>query len=86
MAEIESQSAKELMLRNKRIFDNPEGREFVKDLVIRTRIFETIDPADAGAVVERNLGLEFLASFGAFQDKNIDKLVDSLISVPYNEE
>ena len=81
-----SEEARRLALRNQRIFNNPEGREFVKEVVLRTNIFGTIDPADAGAIVERNLGLEFLETFGCFRDYNIDKLVDSLLSVSYNEE
>ena len=81
-----SNDAKELALRNQRIFNNPEGREFVKEVILRTNIFGTIDPNDAGAIVERNLGLEFLETFGCFRDEHIDKLVDSLLSVSYNEE
>lgn len=86
MAEIQSTEAKSLALRNQRVFNNPEGKEFVKDLIVRSRLFSSIDPTDAGAIVERNLCLEFLATFGTFQDSNIDKLVDSLLSVSYNEE
>lgn len=76
----------EKVLRNRRIFDSPEGRQWVAEFLVDTKVLGSIPLDDQGAVERHNMGVVFLYDLGVIRDDSFDMLVDSMMSVPYKEE
>jgi len=86
MAMITSEQGKEELQLLRRVFNNPDGKKVLSNIVVETGVFSTINPQDQQMIALRNYGLSLLARMGVLVDKNIDSLVDKMMELDYTGE
>lgn len=83
MAEISSEEQKEKTARYRRVFNTPDGRLVLSDMVLELGVFDSIAPTDPERMALRNYGLTVLYNVGGLVDKNIQSVIDNMLSLDY---
>jgi hypothetical protein len=86
MSLIASKEGKEELQLLRRVFNTPDGKKVLANIVVETGLFSTINPQDEQMIALRNYGLSILARMGILVDKNIDSLVDKMMELDYTGE
>lgn len=68
----------------RRVFTTEEGRDYLAEHVILDML-QSIEPGNVEQVVAHNKAVALLFDLGVIVDTNARKLVDSFLSMPYNE-
>lgn len=83
MAIIESEAQKSKTLLYRRVFNTPEGRQVLQDMLLDMNVFSSIPPTDPERMAIRNYGMTLLYNVGVMTDDNIELIVDRLMSIDY---
>jgi hypothetical protein len=86
MAMITSEQGKEELQLLRRVFNTPDGKKVLANIVVETGLFSTINPQDEQMIALRNYGLSILARMGILVDKNIDSIIDKMMELDYTGE
>ena len=87
MAEL---NTKDKEVRNRALYmsatyTSESGKETFKDLLLSSGVFQSIDATDPEAVPRHNIMVRMMYEMGILSDKNVDIIVDKLLSLCYKE-
>lgn len=66
------------------VFTTESGKKVLKDILIRLKVFETINPVKVEDIALHNFGMFLLYQVGVINDETIDVVIDKLMSIEYN--
>lgn len=66
------------------VFTTESGKKVLKDILIRLKVFETINPTKVEDIALHNFGIFLLYQIGAVNDETTDIVLDKLMSIEYN--
>lgn len=65
------------------VFTTESGKKVLKDILIRLKVFETINPVKVEDIALHNFGIFLLYQIGAVNDETTDIVLDKLMSIEY---
>lgn len=66
------------------VYSSKNGRAELKRLIVDSKLFEAIDPESADTEIGiRNYAIKKLEDMGFLDERNIDRLIDSMFSLPH---
>ncbi len=82
MSVIESKDQNDRTLLYRRVFNTPDGKAVLQDMLLELKVFSSINP-DAQEIALRNYGLSLMYNLGILVDTNLELMVDKLMSMDY---
>lgn len=83
MAVIESKEQDKRTQLYRRVFNTPDGREALADMMVALDVFSSIQPADHEKAALRNYGLSILYDLGVLVDRNLPSIIDRMMDMEY---
>lgn len=83
MAVIETKEQDERTLLYRRVFNTPDGRRVLSDMVLGLDVFSSIPPEDHERAALRNFGLALLYDVGVLVDSNLEGIIDRMMDMEY---
>lgn len=86
MAYIETSHQDGKTLQYRRVFNTPDGKAVLQDMLVDLNVFSAVDPKDHESVALRNYGITLMYNVGILTDDNLEPMVDKLMSMEYTSK
>lgn len=86
MAIIETRHQDEKTLQYRRVFNTPDGKAVLQDMLLDLNVFSAVNPQDHESVALRNYGITLMYNIGILTDNNLELMVDKLLSMEYTSK